>query len=196
MRLARLILMCAVASIVETLPATANSLTFDWIITGPSAAKGGLHFTGSGTLTVGTGTNADFVTALTGTLSDGQSIATITGLAPAGTINGNDNLLFPIGASFAGAPVSNQPYVSVSNLDSHGIAFTTTLGTFDIFGFSAPNQTPAPDPSHNNYGEFSPTGFGVGAFAVPTPVVGAGLPGLIMAFGGMLAWRRRKQAAV
>jgi hypothetical protein len=63
MRLARLILMCAVASIVETLPATANSLTFDWTIAGPSAAKGGLHFTGWGTLTVGTGTNADLVTA-------------------------------------------------------------------------------------------------------------------------------------
>ena len=35
----------------------------------------------------------------------------------------------------------------------------------------------------------------ISASAVPGPIVGAGLPSIVMALGGLIAWRRRKMAA-
>jgi PEP-CTERM motif len=114
-------------------------------------------------------------------------------------VNSNDNLLFPIGMTFAGPPVetSTKQYVSVSNLDNHGVAFITAAGIFDIFGFDQPNTTPAPSPTGNNYGESPPAGFGgVGHFDVTATPLPAALPLLAGGLGiiGLLARRKKRQA--
>ena len=162
-------------------PARAATVTFDWTLAGPATSLGGFGApgSGSGTFTVTTGTNGDLITGMTGEI--GGNFVT---LLPIGT-SGSDDLLFPIGASFKGG-------VSVVDLDTLGIAVSTTLGEFHIFGDGSPFSSGTV--SGNDIFEAGPNGFGVGtlavAAAVPEPSTWAmmlvGFCGL-----GFIAHRRR-----
>jgi hypothetical protein len=169
----------AVIGLVAALPlavaatsASADTLTFDWTLSGPAASLGGFAAPGSGTLTVTTGSTpsaGDLITAITGNLGS----LSITGLLPTGTVNNNDNLLFPSGTG---------------PIDTTGIGIKTSGGNVSIFSFDA-EGTP---PTGNAYGESGPFAFGVGTFAItPAPVP---LPPsvwmLALGLGGMLVTLR------
>ena len=151
-------------------PAHADSMVYNWTLTGPGASLGGVPQPGSGTLTATTGTNGDTVIGITGTLGG----SAITGLT---SFFGSDNVVFPEGTSF---------------LSTNGLAFTTASGvSVNIFSFFSQGSPP----SGNAYGEeISGGGFGVGTFNLtPVPLPASWTLMLIGAGAlGAFAVRRRK----
>jgi hypothetical protein len=151
--------------------------TFDWALTGPSAALGGVPDPASGTLVATEGKNGAWtVTSVSGTVTEIGRTFSITG--PTSFYLSN-NIIYPAGTT---------------TLSLGGFAFQASNGEkFDIFSFYGQGSTP----SGNAYGEStSADGFGVGTFtltaAVPEPSTW-----IMMIFGfaalGLMGYRRRSQ---
>ena len=70
-----------------------------------------------------------------------------------------------------------------------------TLGTVSLAGFS-PTATVLFHAVWNNASDGGESFFLVSTLPVPGPIAGAGLPGLILACGGLLALARRRRKLV
>jgi hypothetical protein len=149
-------------------PSVALADTYNWSFNGGSTNNY------SGSLITGAADMGGFdITSITGSGTINGSSVTITGP----THLESDNILFPnaspqldvFGVSFVGSPGSVEVNIScVSGSCFQFPAFGSTSGTF--------TATLVP--------------------SVPGPIAGAGLPGLILAGGGLLGWwRRRKKIA-
>jgi hypothetical protein len=174
------------ASACSGMAAPAHADTFTWTYNGSACSQldglcvvSGIADTGSGTLVTATG---GLITSFTGSW-DGSAITTL--LAPGSFPNdptANDNVLL---------------YPSTPLLDLFGVSFAANQHSINLFFNATSDSFPlqqyvaitlVPPTTLASFGSFS-----VVPTAVPGPIAGAGLPGLIMACGGLLGWWRRRQ---
>jgi hypothetical protein len=101
-----------------------------------------------------------------------------------------------IGADFVGGWTQeglNAPYGSLVGRIGSGAFFLVGTNFSGVANASGQLALYYWDSNNgDNTGSIAAT---IAASAVPGPIVGAGLPGVVMALGGLIAWRRRRMAA-
>jgi hypothetical protein len=187
-----------VASVVLVTFGVANADSFDWSFS--SADPAFPWIAGSGTLdAVDEGGGTYLVDAITGSVSNTCSGSTpcvpqlhnIIGLLTPGQTYGGftnipgDNLVFPSGSpAFLSQGGNNGIVFSIDGCPFPAGCFMQIYygaGQYELFASN---------------GNANGVNFALTATnAVPGPIVGAGLPGLIFASGGLFGWWRRRRKA-
>jgi hypothetical protein len=141
-------------------------------------------------------TNATF--SINSYIADDSSVAYLNG-----TVFTNPGIYGPGNGQFSFDGVSTVPYTFLNGNESPSFLFSSN----PISLLMAGSNTLSFVVNNTNNGIFQgfpsggPTQYAFDATitfdaaAVPGPIVGAGLPGLVMALSGFVAWRRRRNQA-